>query len=128
MTRASGGPRERLVEPVTEERAVGEVGQPVVERLPGELLLEPDPLGHVARVQHDAADLPVVAEIGDVGLEVAPLFEPVRHPEEDSRGCAVREGGLDRGAVVRVDEALEARRRACPPRERRASRSTDSLT
>ena len=52
-------PRERLVEPVAEERAVGETGQAVVERLAGQLLLEPDALGDVARVEHDAADLAV---------------------------------------------------------------------
>ena len=55
----AGRAGQRLVEPVAEERAVGEAGQPVVERLVGELLLEPDALGDVARVEHDAADVPV---------------------------------------------------------------------
>ena len=49
-------PREGLVEAIAEQRAVGEIREPVVERLPGQLLLEPDALGDVARVQHDAAE------------------------------------------------------------------------
>ena len=83
-SRDARGPRERLVEPVAEQRAVrrGPVSA-VVERLPGQLLLEPHALGHVARVEHDAADVPVAAQVGDVGLEVTPLAEPVAHAEHD---------------------------------------------
>ena len=51
--------RERLVEPVAEQGAVGEAGEPVVERLARQLLLEPDALGDVAGVEHDAADVAV---------------------------------------------------------------------
>ena len=56
------GARKRLVEAVAEERAVREPGQPVVERLPGELLLEPYALADVPRVEDDPADLPVRLE------------------------------------------------------------------
>ena len=70
-------------------------GEPVVERLARELLLEPHALGDVARVEHDAADVPVVAEVGDVRLEVAPLAEPVLHAGRGSRGARRRRGRLD---------------------------------
>ena len=61
-----------------------------MERLPGELLLEPHALGDVAGVEDDAADLAVAAQVGDVRLEVAPLAEPVAHPEHDLVRLAVR--------------------------------------
>ena len=48
-----------------------------------ELLLEPDAFGDVAGVHHDAAHVAVVAQVGDVRLEVAPLPELVRHPEDE---------------------------------------------
>ena len=60
-----------------------------MERLPGQLLLEPDALGDVARVEDDAADLPVAAQVGDVRLEVAPLAEPVRSRKSTRAGVAV---------------------------------------
>ena len=47
--------RQRVAHPVAEERAVGEAGERIVERLVGELLLQPLPLAHVAGVEHDAA-------------------------------------------------------------------------
>ena len=40
---------ERLPEPVSEQLAVGETGQTVVERLVNQLLLDDVPLGDVAR-------------------------------------------------------------------------------
>ena len=55
------GQRERVAHPVAEERAVGEAGERIVERLVGELLLQPLPLAHVAGVEHDAADGRVAA-------------------------------------------------------------------
>ena len=106
------GPRgagQRLVEPVAEQRAVGEVGEAVVERLPRELLLEPNPLGDVAGVEHDAAHVAVAAEVGDVRLEVAPLAEPVAHAEHDLVRLAVPQAASTQRAVVGVDEAHEAR-------------------
>ena len=51
----------------------------VALRLPGQLLLEPHAIGDVARVQHDAADVAVVAKIGQMSLEVAPLARGVAH-------------------------------------------------
>ena len=53
----SRGASERLVEPVTKECAVRKVGEPVVERLARQLLLEPHALGDVTCIEHDAADI-----------------------------------------------------------------------
>ena len=47
----------------------------------GELVLEPHALGDVAGVEHDAAHVAVVAEIGDVRFEVPPLARRVAHRE-----------------------------------------------
>ena len=110
----------RLVEPVAEQGAVREGGEAVVERLPGQLLLEPHALGHVARVQHDAAQLPVVAQVGHVGVEVPPLPEAVQHAEHDLARLAARAGGLEHGLVVRVDEL----HRTCRPAARARCRSS----
>ena len=104
-SRERGRPGERLVEAIAEQRAVREPGEAVVERLVGELLLEPHALGDVAGVEHDAADVPVVAQVGDVRLEVPPLAEPVAHAEDDLVRLAVRRG------------------RAAPRRGRRGARS-----
>ena len=76
-----------------------------MERLPGELLLEPDALGDVAGVEDDAADVPVVAQVGDVGLEVCAIRRTCSHAEQHSCGLAVLERRGDRGAVVGIDEA-----------------------
>ena len=119
------GARERLVEPVAEERAVRQPGQPVVERLPGELLLEPHALGDVPRVEDDAADLPVRAKVGHMGLEVAPLAEAVQQPEDDLRRLPVR--------VRRVERARDrrdgrSRRTARPVARGPAGRASASRT
>ena len=124
------GPRragERLVEPVAEERAVRKPGEAVVERLTRQLLLEPNPLGDVACVEHDAADVAVVAKVGDMGLEVSPFAEPVVHPEQDLVGLSVAEGRLHERAIVWMDEAQEAIDRARLPPSRPSMLSTDWL-
>ena len=114
---------QRLVEPVAEERPVGETRQAVVEGLVHELLFEPDALGDVAGVQHDPADVPVGAQVAHVRLELTPLSEPVLQAELELVRLAVRAGFVQRGAVALVDEACESRSRAPPPRGVRASRS-----
>ena len=70
-------PRQGVVEPVAEERSVGEAGQPVVEGLARELFLERHALADVAPVEHDAAHVLLVAQVGHVRLDVAPLAEAV---------------------------------------------------
>ena len=79
----------------------------VALRLPGQLLLEPDAVGDVPRVQHDAADMAIVAEIGEVGLEVAPLARGVAQPEHELLRLARRLGPGHGGAIVLVHEAQE---------------------
>ena len=49
----AAGERQRMADPVAEERPVGEPGERVVERLVDQLLLQPLPLAHVAGVEHD---------------------------------------------------------------------------
>ena len=48
-----------------------------------ELLLELHAVGDVARVQHDAAHVPVVPKVGDVRLEMPPLAGRVAHAEDE---------------------------------------------
>ena len=50
-----------VLDPVAEQRLVGQPGERVVERLVRELLLEPAVLGHVAEAPHPADDLAVDA-------------------------------------------------------------------
>ena len=52
-------PRRRVVDAVAEQRLVGEAGQRVVERLVGQLVLEPAVLGDVAEAPDPADDLAV---------------------------------------------------------------------
>jgi hypothetical protein len=77
--------RDRLVEAVAEQRSVGHPREAVVIGLVRQLLLEPDALRDVAGVHDHSAHQPVIPEVGDVGLEVAPLLELVRHPEDELR-------------------------------------------
>ena len=63
------GARERVLDPVGEQRAVRQAGQRVMERLVRELLLECRAFAGVAAVEHDAADVLVVAEVGRDDLE-----------------------------------------------------------
>ena len=98
---------QRLVEAIAEESAVRQARQAVVERLQRQLLLQAHPLGDVATVEDDAADLPVGAEVGDVRLEMPPLRELVHHPEDDLVRLAVRVRGAHRSQVVRMHEARE---------------------
>ena len=48
-----------MLDPVAEQRLVGEAGERVVERLVGELVLEPLALGDVAEAPHPADDVAV---------------------------------------------------------------------
>ena len=53
-----------MLDPVTEQSPVRQVGDGVVEGLVGELRLELLSLGDVAHVDHDAADRGVLQEVG----------------------------------------------------------------
>ena len=61
---------ERVRDPVGEQRAVRQARHGVVERLVRQLLLERGALARVAAVEHDAADVLVVAEVGRDDLEL----------------------------------------------------------
>src|SRR5205823_834124 len=92
---------ERLVEAVAEERTVGEAREAVVERLSRQLLLELHPLGDVPRVQDDAADPAVTAEVRDVRLQAAGLAEPVGDAEDHLAGrIAFGVGRTQRGPLL----------------------------
>ena len=65
------GAQDRVPHALDEQRAVGEVGDGVVERLVGELLLEGLALAHVAAVEHDAVDVLVVEQVRVEHLELA---------------------------------------------------------
>ena len=54
---AAPRPRKRVLDPVREERPIGEAGERVVERLESELALEPLALADVPRRKHEPADL-----------------------------------------------------------------------
>ena len=77
-----------MLDAVGEQRAVGELRHRVVERLVRELLLERLALADVAAVEHDAADVLVVQQVGVLDLE----------PE--SRAVPVRDRALDRVRVA----------------------------
>ena len=62
-----------MVESVTEESAIREPGEAVVEGLMRQLLFQFDALGDVACVEHDAVHRFVLAEVGHVCLEVPPI-------------------------------------------------------
>ena len=128
---AAAGQRQRVAHPVPEQRAVGEPGERIVERLVGELLLQPLPLAHVAGVEHDALDRRVVQQVGRQDLGVEPravgLAEAPLHRARDARApAASSEEGRGPLAIVRVQQVghrlPEHRRRivAEDPRRRRA--------
>ena len=62
--------RQCVLDPVGEQRAVGQAGHCVVERLVCQLLLERRTLAGVSAVEHDAADVLVVAEVGGDDFEL----------------------------------------------------------
>ena len=85
------------------------------------------PLGDVARVEDDAADVAVVAQVGDVGVEVAPLAEPVRArgtPTSGSPAVGVRGPSPRRGRP-----GARTRSRPCAEQLRaRGARASSSPT
>ena len=63
------GASEGVLDAVGEQGAVGKAGHGIVERLVRQLLLERSALAGVAGVEHDAADVLVIAEVGGDDLE-----------------------------------------------------------
>ena len=124
--------RERVLDAVGEQRAVRQPGDGVVERLVRQLLLERGALARVAAVEHDAANMLVVAEVGrdDLELERAP-----------SRWTSVQSNACERDAPSPVacrslrkrarsagdEQLLEARARDARPAAKPRIRSIDGL-
>ena len=69
--RLAAAARDRVADALDEQRAVGQAGDRVVERLVGELALEGLALADVARVEDDAADVLVAGQVGEQDLELA---------------------------------------------------------
>ena len=90
----AGGAVQGVLDAVVEERAVRQLGERVVEGAVAQLGLGGLALGDVAAGEDDAADVRVVAHVGDRGLDV----------DVAGRRCACRRHSTRR--------ALDARRRA----------------
>ena len=86
------------------------------------LILEPNSVGHVSGVQHHTADVPVVTEIRDKGLEVSPLIQVIHHAEHDLVWLAVRARRLHQRPIIRMHKAGN------PPTEDVALRSTEDAS
>src|SRR5256885_16782069 len=93
-----------MVEAIAEERTVRKLCKRVVERLPRQFLLELQTLGHVARVQHNPAYLPVFAEIADVSFEHTPAARGIEHSENELVRLGELCGGALRREAVRLDD------------------------
>ena len=63
--------RDGVAHALAEQRAVGESGDRVVERLMGQLVLEDLALAHVTGVEDEAADVLVGQQVGEQDLELA---------------------------------------------------------
>src|SRR6185436_20336001 len=72
---AAPGELERLLQPVAEQHPVGQAGEPVVERLVGQVALQAAALGDVPDGQHHARDGRVGAQVppGALDLQQAPV-------------------------------------------------------
>ena len=81
-----------MLDAVGKERAVREIGDRIMERLMGELLLERLALADVAAVQDDAAHVLVLEEVGVLYLELKPGPIPVTEAAFDhvSLGTSAR--------------------------------------
>ena len=105
----AAGARDRMSHPLDEQRAVGEVGDGIVEGLVGELLLEDLALAHVTAVEHDAVDVLVVEQVGVEHLELAHAAVAVDQAalEHDGSGVGVRRVGQDMGQAALLAERQE---------------------
>ncbi len=70
-------PHQRVFQAIEEEGAVRQPGQRVVERLVGQLLFVALAVGHVVRVDDDAADTRLIEQIRRDRLEPSPRSIPV---------------------------------------------------
>jgi hypothetical protein len=89
---ARPGAGQGVLDPLGEQGAVGQAGQPVVERLVDELGLELLAVRDVAGVQHQAADVGVLEQVGGHGLRVQPGAVAVADPPGLGRRRRTRPG------------------------------------
>jgi hypothetical protein len=110
---ASGAP-DRVAHPLDEQRPVGQVGDRIVKRLVGELLLEDLALADVAGVQDDAAHVLVVQQVGVEDLELPQLAVAVAQraldhlPVRTRVGRSVGEQPQQLAGVLFRHQAVEA--------------------
>jgi hypothetical protein len=99
---------QRVLDAVVEERAVGQLGQRVVEGAVAQLGLGGLALGDVAARQDDALDVLVVAHVGDRALEVQAVAVLVAQAPLDRRAAALAGEQLgELAVVVLVDHAAQ---------------------
>ena len=106
---------DRLAHALDEQRAVGQAGDGVVERLVGELLLEGLALADVAGVEHDALHVLVVEQVRVQDLELARAAVLVAQRARQHVALvaglrrAVGQQVQEAGAVAADEQAVEAR-------------------
>ncbi len=117
---------QRVLHPVAEEGPVGEVGEPVVERLMLQLRLGAHAFADVVQVHHDPADVGIVAEVDKPGTEPQVVSICVLEAQLLLEHLTLaRPAALEHGAGVAAfcgneepEEALADRRRAGAPEQR----------
>jgi hypothetical protein len=77
---------QRALGPVLEQRAVRELGEPVVQGLMGQLVLQLLALGRVTAREHDRVDEGIAAQVVRDVLDLPPRAVGVPHPPLDGRG------------------------------------------
>ena len=105
-------PGDRMADALVEQRAVGEMGDRIVEGLVGELLLERLALRDIAAVEHDPADRTVAQQVSVEDLEVAQASVLVREQTVDHLGAAGGAGAVGEAAeqpalLVGMEQLLE---------------------
>ena len=124
--------RQRVLDAVAEQAAVGEQRQRVVERQLAQLLLERLALAHVAEVEREAGDRRVVHQVAADALERAAPVAGLDHRLDRSDDAAARRGdfGEERGQPLAVavgpeveqvapDQVVGVDRRRCARRPAR---------
>jgi hypothetical protein len=99
---------DELLEPVHQQRPIGEVGELIVQGKPFELVLRVLAIRDLADVADHVADVGIVDEVRRVLLEPAHVAVGVEHPELDANVVAEAGHGEELAErpllVVRVDE------------------------
>src|SRR2546426_585007 len=102
------GTSESLIESITKQSSIRQTRQVVVECLVCQLLFELDSFRDVSRIENDATDPPLLAQVGHMRLQVPQFAGSVEHSKDDIRRAPVNSCGVDSHAVVRVQKPFEA--------------------